>query len=321
MKNRIYFSRSLDGYENLALDEYFLDHVAPDELILYFYVNENAVIIGKNQNPLKECALDKMAADGVQLVRRISGGGAVYHDCGNLNFSFIAGAERYDKEQQHRLILEAVRALGISCAFSGRNDLLAGGRKFSGNAYCTRGNAKQHHGTLLISSDLEKLSKYLTADPRKLKAKGVDSVRSRVCNLAEICPGLTVEKMKTAIPSAFERVYGGYEPLMPDEEMLAIVACYREKHASDAWRLGQTPPFDLKVDERCSFGGIELFLKVEKGRVKAAELYTDANAEDLPERVKKLLIGSLCTAEALSRPFLQSEDAQLKEIGKVLRRI
>ncbi len=321
MKNYIYFSQSLDGYDNLAFDECFLDHVAADELILYFYVNKNAVIIGKNQNPLKECALDKMAADGVQLVRRISGGGAVYHDCGNLNFSFIAGAERYDKDKQHRLILETVRALGISCEFSGRNDLLVGGRKFSGNAYCSRGMAKQHHGTLLVSADLEKLGRYLTADPRKLKAKGVNSVRSRVCNLSEFSPGLTVEKLKNVIPSAFERVFGSYELLMPDEDVLAMVARYRKKHASDAWRLGQTPPFDLKVDERCSFGSIELFLKVEKGRVVGAELFTDANAEDLPARVKDLLIGSLCTADALSAPFLQSADVQLKEIGEVLRRV
>ena len=199
-KNYLYISDSYDGWRNLATDEWFLDHIGPEDVVLYFYINRNAVIIGKNQNPWKECDLSAMERDGVQLVRRISGGGAVFHDCGNLNFSFNAGKNRYDKDRQHRFILETVQSLGIPCEFSGRNDLLAAGKKFSGNAYCARGDAKQHHGTLLVSADLSRLQNYLTVDPRKMQSKGVASVRSRVCNLNEFVPSLTVEELLRVIP-------------------------------------------------------------------------------------------------------------------------
>ncbi|MBQ3865667.1 MAG: lipoate--protein ligase family protein, partial [Clostridia bacterium] len=133
MKTYLCISQTLRGYENLALDEYFLDTVGQDEMILYLYVNRNAVIVGKNQNPYKECDLAAMEKDGVELVRRVSGGGAVYHDEGNLNFSFIAGPGRYDLDKQIGAIRETLLSLGVECAFSGRNDLLAAGRKFSGN--------------------------------------------------------------------------------------------------------------------------------------------------------------------------------------------
>ena len=190
MGNWLYVSDSTDGWRNLGADEYFLDHLSPEDMLLHFYVNRSAVIIGRGQNPWAECNLDAMQRDDVQLVRRITGGGAVFHDEGNLNFSFIAGTARYDVQRQLGMILSAVRALGIPCEFSGRNDLLADGRKFSGNAFCSRKGICQHHGTLLIRSDLTRLQNYLNVDPRKLQAKGVKSVRSRVCNLSEFAPGL-----------------------------------------------------------------------------------------------------------------------------------
>ena len=123
MATYFYVSPSRDGWRNLATDEWLIDHLAPDDLILYFYINQNAVIIGKNQNPWKECDIPAMDRDGVQLVRRITGGGAVFHDEGNLNFSFIAGKERYDTDRQFGMILQAVRALGIPAELTGRNDM------------------------------------------------------------------------------------------------------------------------------------------------------------------------------------------------------
>ncbi|MBR5295477.1 MAG: lipoate--protein ligase, partial [Clostridia bacterium] len=182
-QNFVYISETKNAHENMAMDEWFLDHVGDDELILLLYQNENAVIIGKNQNPWVECDLEKMKEDGVQLARRVSGGGAVYHDLGNINFSFIAGKNRYDLESQLSLIMTAVQSLGIPCEFSGRNDILTDGKKFSGNAFADRKGKKMHHGTLLVSSDLGRLSRYLTVDPKKIASKGIASVRSRVCNL------------------------------------------------------------------------------------------------------------------------------------------
>ena len=229
MRNLWYVSPSRDGWQNLAMDEWFLDHLDPDDLILYFYVNQNAVIIGKNQNPWKECDLTAMERDGVQLVRRVTGGGAVYHDSGNLNFSFIAGEGRYDLEKQLGLILQAVRSFGIPCDFSGRNDLLADGRKFSGNAFCSRKGIRQHHGTLLLRSDLGRLQHYLHPDPRKLQAKGVESVRSRVCNLSDFTDAVTTEAMLAAIRQAFEQEYGAVTAFSPSETEVAQMVPYYEK--------------------------------------------------------------------------------------------
>ena len=318
-KNYLYISNTLDGWVNLAYDEWFLDHVGEDELVLYFYVNGNAVIIGKNQNPRKECDLDAMARDQVQLVRRISGGGAVYHDEGNLNFSFNAGINRYDKDKQHRFILETVASLGIPCEFSGRNDLLSGGRKFSGNAYCGRGNAKQHHGTLLISSDLSKLQNYLTVDPRKMKAKGVDSVRSRVCNLTEILPTLSVAQMKEVIPAAFRKVYGDFEPFVFTDEQKQEIEGYIAKHSSDEWLLGATPDFDAEIDERLSFGGVQTLLTLKGWTIAASKTFSDANDETLAEKIDGILTGLPFHKAVIAAALENSGDERLSELAAVIR--
>ena len=292
MGNYLYVSTSGDGWRNLAVDEYFLDTLGPDDMMLYFYVNKNAVIIGQGQNPWAECRLAEMDRDGVQLVRRITGGGAVFHDEGNLNFSFIAGEGRYDLERQLGLILDAVRALGIPCEFSGRNDLLADGRKFSGNAFCKRGAIRQHHGTLLISADMTRLQNYLNVDPRKLKPKGVKSVKSRVCNLNEFVPELRRDDMLEALKRAYAAEYGDYTELQTSQLDEAAIAPYYEKQKSDAWRLGVTPRFDLEIENRFSWGGLQMLLTLRHGEVSDISVYSDANDAELPGRVRAALLGA-----------------------------
>lgn len=317
MANYFYVSPSLDGWQNLATDEWFLDHLSPEDMILYFYTNENAVIIGKNQNPWKECDLAAMEADGVQFVRRITGGGAVYHDRGNLNFSFIVGEKRYDVEKQLQVILQAVRSFGIPCDFSGRNDLLAGGRKFSGNAFCKRGQICQHHGTLLLNANLSKLQNYLRPDPRKLQAKGVSSVRSRVCNLTEFAP-VTAEAMVAAIRKAFCQVYGAVEDFVPTPESLAAMLLYREKQASWDWRLGKTPGFDLELDTRFPWGGVQLLLTAKNSIVTDAVIYSDAMDPELPEDVKTRLTGCRFSSKAMAEALMDSEKETLRDLGTFL---
>ena len=308
--NYWYVSTSTDGWENLAQDEYFLDTLQPRDTLLYFYINQNAVIIGKNQNPWKECDLTAMERDGVQLVRRISGGGAVYHDMGNLNFSFILGKDRYDVPRQLDVILKAVRSFGIDCEFSGRNDLLADGKKFSGNAFCARGDLRQHHGTLLLNSDLGKLQNYLHPDPKKLKAKGVNSVRSRVGNLQ-----IDTHSMLRAIRRAFEESYGEVTDLSaPDGQKLLP---YLEKQRSWDWRLGKTPSFDLELSERFPWGGVQILLTLKEGRVSHAQVYSDAMDPALPECVSQKLIGCRCSSQALYEALCGDND-RLHDIGSFL---
>lgn len=315
--NYLYVSNSGNGWHNLGMDEYFLEHIDPNDMLLYFYINRGAVIIGRGQNPWAECDLAAMPRDQIQLVRRITGGGAVFHDEGNLNFSFIAGSERYDVQRQLGMILSAVRALGIDCEFTGRNDLLADGRKFSGNAFCKRKGICQHHGTLLIHSDLGRLQNYLNVDPQKLQSKGVKSVRSRVCNLSEFVPGLDCAAMLDALKAAFQAEYGAYE-CMP-EPAQADVAPYIEKHASDAWRLGETPRFDTEIAHRFPWGNVQLLLTLRKGRVETLRAYSDALEADLPEELRTRLTGADYGAKPMSDALMLSENEHVRELAKWIR--
>ncbi len=315
MANYLYVSDSGDGWRNLAVDEYFLDRLGPDDMMLYFYINTNAVIIGRGQNPWAECRLAEMDRDNVQLVRRITGGGAVFHDAGNLNFSFIAGEGRYDLTRQLGLILNAVRALGIPCDFSGRNDLLADGRKFSGNAFCTRNHIRQHHGTLLINADMGRLQNYLNVDPRKLKPKGVKSVKSRVCNLSEFVPGLICDDMLTALKRAFRAEYGDYTELQTAMLDEAAIAPYYEKQRSDAWRLGVTPRFDVEIENRFPWGGLQLLLTLRHGAVSNVQVYSDANDAELPERVKHALMGVGYGSVPIAAALRAADNAEMNDIA------
>ena len=312
--NQLYVSTSHDGWRNLAVDEYFLDHVKPDDAMLYFYINANAVIIGRSQNPWAECNLQKMDADRVQLVRRITGGGAVYHDCGNLNFSFIMGENRYDLNKQMNLILNAVRAMGIPCEFSGRNDLLADGKKFSGNAFCTRSAVRQHHGTLLLNADLSKLQNYLNVDPRKLQSKGTKSVRSRVCNLSQFVPEIDCAIMLEKLKNAYREIYGDYQELQTTDLDEKAIAPYYQKQTSEAWRLGQTPRFDIEIENRFAWGNVQLLLSLRHCVIEGLKVYSDANDAELADKVSARLLGCAFGSVPMSAA-LRGENEQLDELA------
>jgi len=200
---RLVRSPDTDPWKNLAREEFLMGDCADDEAIFYLWQNAHTVVIGRNQNAWSECRLDLLESEGGRLARRSSGGGAVYHDLGNLNYSFIVPRPLYSMERQLGVVLAALRSLGIDAEFSGRNDLLLEGRKFSGNAYQLTRHRGLHHGTLLLSVDMSKLSRYLNVDPEKLQSKGVTSVTSRVVNLAEASPALTRDALMDALERAF----------------------------------------------------------------------------------------------------------------------
>ena len=200
-------SRGFDPYENLALEEALLHRVGEGELILYLWQNERTVVIGRNQNPWKECRTALLSEEGGHLARRLSGGGAVFHDLGNLNFTFLMNEADYDLPRQLTVLERACRSLGVPAQRSGRNDLLAEGRKFSGNAFYQHAGKAYHHGTLMVDVDLERVQRYLSPSKAKLAAKGVDSVRSRVVNLREFVPTLSVRQLENALIAALAEVY------------------------------------------------------------------------------------------------------------------
>lgn len=319
MTRYVYFSPSGDGWWNLAADEYFLDTLSPDDFLLYFYINKRAVIIGRNQNPWQECRAETMEKDGVQLVRRITGGGAVYHDSGNLNFSFITGSQHYDLSRQMHLIVEALADFGIRAECSGRNDIVtADGRKFSGNAFCVRGNTHQHHGTLLIRSDLSALQNYLNVSVDKLKAKGIKSVRSRVCNLSEYAPDLTCESVANALLQVCTAHMGAFKILQLSANAHTSIQKLYERHASWDWRMGKSPSFDYMLDHRFPWGGVQLGLNVKNGLIAEAKLYTDALDTTL-SAAADVLPGLPFTAEAIGNACKSfSDHAPLADLGKYI---
>ena len=317
MSNYIYSAPTGDGWLNLARDGYFLENNKKGDVILYFYVNKNAVIIGRNQNAWKECSIANMDADGVQLVRRHSGGGAVFHDNGNLNFSFITDEKHYDLNRQMRVILNAVSKLGLKAELSGRNDITVDGKKFSGNAFSLAKGNRSHHGTILVNADLTKLSNYLCVSKEKMRSKGIDSVRARVCNLCELSSGLTVEAMRRLVTESFIEEYGAASEYVFDGTALAEVEERRERLASWEWSFGKTPQFDFETDKRFSFGDTQIYFNSRNGVIRETKVYSDCLDTELTTEIENALTGVHFRKEeikaALSKMKDQSIAAELAE--------
>ena len=187
MTSRILISNSHDPAFNLAVEDCIFRSMSADQRVLFLWRNADTVVIGRAQNPWKECNIKKMEQDKVHLARRQSGGGAVFHDLGNTNFTFMAGKPEYNKEISTDIVLQGLKLLGIEGRATGRNDLVVGDdenmKKFSGSAYRETPDRGFHHGTLLLSADLSRLANYLNPDPKKLQSKGITSVRARVPTL------------------------------------------------------------------------------------------------------------------------------------------
>ena len=306
MIQRLLICRSAghDPYANLALEEALLHRVGKGELILYLWQNKRTVVIGRNQNPWKECRTALLEEEGGHLARRLSGGGAVFHDLGNLNFTFLMSAEDYDLARQLTVLERACRSLGIPAQRSGRNDLLADDRKFSGNAFYSHAGKAYHHGTLMVDVDIEMVQRYLSPSKAKLAAKGVDSVRSRVVNLREFVPDLTIDGLSDALIAALAEAYaaGAHGVRLPlqslgtDEMDLHTL---REKYSSGEWLYGSKLPFTASVEDRCSWGGAEIQFNVSEGVIRAVKVYTDAMDDTLAPKLETALtecafrIGSL----------------------------
>ena len=287
-------------YKNLAMEEYLLRQVKDEEVILYLWQNEKTVVIGKNQNPWKECKLAELSEDGGKLVRRLSGGGAVFHDLGNLNFTFLTTKENYNVEKQLEVILKAVRHLGAPAEKSGRNDITVDGRKFSGNAFFSDGVHCYHHGTILVKVDMSMLSHYLNVSREKLVSKGVESVKSRVTNLTEYVPELTVDQMRSELVEAFGEVYEhapvelNISALQQDE-----INKLEEKFASWEWILGKKMEFNYSIDKRFPWGNIDLEFVIDSGRIVRCKAYSDALETDYCDKLSAVLNGCAFSSEAM----------------------
>ena len=288
----IFESNSFDPYKNLALEKHLMDITKPGTSILYLWQNQNTVVIGRNQNAWLECRTGLLEEEGGFLARRLSGGGAVFHDLGNLNFTFIMAKEDYDLEKQLAVIQTACALAGITAQRSGRNDILAEGRKFSGNAFYQNRTHAYHHGTLMVDVDKEKLGRYLSPPKAKLEAKGVASVRSRVVNLRELSPELTIQKMKEHMTAAFCQVYGmKADTVVLNDRDNETIDQLRQEYSSWAYLFGTPLPFTFQCEARYPWGYVQLQLTAKDGSITGAKLYSDAMEWSLPAAVETALTG------------------------------
>jgi lipoate-protein ligase A len=240
--------------QNFALEEALFFGLPPEESVLILWVNDPSVIIGRNQNPWREVNLENLLADGIPLIRRMSGGGAVYHDRGNLNFTFIEAERGYSLSSHFELIIEAIRTFGIVLQRNEREDLTLNGKKVSGNAFFLRGNRRLHHGTLLISTDEVAVWRYLKPIEHPIEAKGIPSRRSAVTRLGAVSEAIDVERVIGAIQHIYLRMYPGAKLMCGTPEAIlpaAMQAHYQnalEKLRSWAWTFGETPDFTYHFD-------------------------------------------------------------------------
>ena len=272
---------SYDPPYNLALEEYVLRRLDPDEEYLILWQNRPAVIVGRFQNTAEEVNQPYVDANGIAVVRRLSGGGAVYHDLGNLNFTFIVRREPGGFNDFKRFtlpVLETLRAFGVPAERSSRNDLTIEGQKFSGNAQYVSGERLLHHGTILFDADLDAVAQVLRVQPDKIASHGVKSVRARVTNVRPYLPAeIGLNAFIQALSEQVGRHGGGLGPRyrLTEEDERGVGALKAERYGRWEWNYGDSPAFALKARRRFAQGSVEIRLDVHQGYIRDGRIYGD----------------------------------------------
>ena len=301
-------SPSHDAYFNIALEEYLL-YKYPTEDIFLLYINAPSIIIGKFQNTLAEINLDYVEEKGIKVVRRMSGGGAVYHDLGNLNFSFhtLLGENDFmDFSQFTAPVIKILNALNVPAKLEGRNDLLVDGKKFSGNAKLARNGKQIQHGTILFNSEMSILADALKVNPLKFIDKAVKSNRARVINLIECLPKeMTTDDLKALLIEEMllnnqdAKIYQ-----LTTNDLNGVAQLIEEKYSTWDWNFGFSPKYNFKNAKKIPAGFIEVHLDVERGgKIENAKIFGDFFASNPIEDFEKLLIGKNHDFEELNQLF------------------
>jgi lipoate-protein ligase A len=301
-----------DARLNLALEEHVLRNNVTDEDLLLLYVNAPAIIIGRNQNTIEELDSDVVAARGIRVVRRISGGGAVYHDLGNLNFSFMtrdvnARFNRYDLFNEP--VIEVLRELGVPAEIGVRGSMFADGRKISGNAQFATSGRMLSHGTLLVDSKLDDINAALRPKPGTVESKGVKSIRSQVANISEFLrEPITVDELRGRI---LERMFGTRDRAriptlgLDDADWCAVHALLERRYDSWAWNYGENPPSSVQRSRRFPAGEVALGLDIHGGCIAAVRISSDftmrAEVNELEARLRGLIYDREAIADVVSQ--------------------
>ena len=293
---------------NLALEEYLLRHVEQIEPLLLFYVNEPSVIIGRNQNTLEEIDPDYVAAHGIHVVRRLSGGGAVYHDLGNLNFSFVTNG----KDDLHNFakftepVVDCLRSMGVAAELRGRSDIFVEGRKISGNAQYATARRMFSHGTLLFDTDLGEMLRAINPRRVAIESKAVHSVRSVVANIRELLPrDMTVANLKAAL---LRGIFGdGSIPTLPlmDDDWRQVDTISASRYGLWSWNYGRSPQFNVQKSARLPAGKVDARIEVEEGRIHSIRLFGDFSGRQDVAGLEAHLIGVPYDRERLTAALVE----------------
>ena len=286
-----------DASVNLAIEEFALRHLPlEDDSYLLFYINAPSIIIGKHQNTIEEINAEYVKEKGIQVVRRLSGGGAVYHDLGNLNFSFITkddGQSFHNFRKFTEPVVEALRSFGVNAELTGRNDLQVGEQKISGNAqFATRGRMFSH-GTLMFNLNLDDVQASLHANPEKFKSKSTKSVRSRVANIIDFMDRkMTIEEFRSEL---LRHIFGmdpasvpQYQLKEADWEKIRQISAERYKNWD--WNYGLSPESNVKHAKKFPVGIIDLRMDIKDGHIKNIKIYGDffgvGDVTDIEDKLK-----------------------------------
>ena len=270
-----------DPQINLAIEEYVLRTMDIEEdSFLLFYINEPSIIIGKNQNTIEEIDTDFVEANGINVVRRLSGGGAVYHDLGNLNYSFITkddGESFRNFKKFTEPVVQALAKLGVKAELIGRNDLLVEGRKISGNAQFSTQGRMFSHGTLMFDTEIDTVVSALKVRKDKIESKGIKSIRSRVANISEFLEEpMTIEQFRLEV---LKSIFDGEENIkykeLTEEDWANIHELSKERYANWDWNYGKSPKFNMQHSHRFPVGGIDVRLQVNKGIIEDVVIFGD----------------------------------------------
>ncbi|NMP23530.1 lipoate--protein ligase [Sulfobacillus harzensis] len=302
-------NNSTDPYFNVALDSWLVREAPPENDYVMLWQNRPAVIIGRYQNTYEEVNLDYADEHDIAIVRRMSGGGAVYHDLGNLNYSLVVSTENRpfnDYLSFTRPVIEALAHFGAKAELTGRNDLTLEGQKFSGNAQYRTPARLLHHGTILFDEDLEVVPRILNVRQDKIESKGIKSVRSRVTNVRPYLPAeVTFDEFRSTLLQTIGHHNGGIagEFVLTPERRQAVEQRVRERFGQWEWNFGQSPPFNYRGRERFSRGELEVRVDVQSGRILAITIYGDFlgdhDIEPLTEALKGVEFQRVPISQAL----------------------
>ncbi|HLQ73283.1 MAG TPA: lipoate--protein ligase [Bacillota bacterium] len=284
-------------YINLAIEEYLLNNFAEEETYLLFYINEPSIIIGRNQNTIEEINTSYVEDNNIKVVRRLSGGGAVYHDLGNLNFSFITkddGDSFHDFAKFTEPVVRALNNINVPAELIGRNDLLVEGRKFSGNAQFSTKGRMFSHGTIMFDSEIEHVVSALNVSQEKIESKGIKSIRSRVANIVEFLKeDMSMERFKELLlcsifsVDSFEEVP---QYVLTDEDWENIHAISKERYQKWEWNYGKSPTYNFKQSHKFPSGLLDVRLYIKKGMIEECTIFGDFfGLGDIKELEQKLI--------------------------------